>query len=1292
MAYTKRLMASAILTVLTAGLLPASALALPGVQPSVVTVTSATPAFNPYQGEKAVISYEVRDATARNVQITIYKAIPNGLLLCNENNANYVTTLHQDGAPAITRPVGRYSAAWSGTYNSGLFVPAGLYCYNLRWENPYFGQTSLRQGQITVYPANGPVGGNINGAGNNDIPPANDPANGGAAAAGNGVASAGICPAAGMPQPDLCHYASQNWLELDRLPAQGGVVIHYNVNRSILTGLGLVIRDSSNNTVRQLFSTNGVVNVGSDPLGPGIWNGRYSNGSVVPVGTYRYVFTSGGRDIAGGAGFIDVRYSIPPMPPAHMDVSDVSVSPNPFNPETDRLAVLRFDLNYGANVNITVRRTNTNAFVTTLTNHYLNAGNNIPISWNGTYENGGLVSAGTYTLRIEARSDTYGADIVTTNLVVDRTPQARLDVRDVSVSPNPFNPETQNQATLRFTMNYGAGVNVAVRRTSDNTLIKTIANRYFNAGSDIPVTWNGTYENGGWVSEGSYTLTVAASNVSYGDDSASVYLNVTRTPRVEPFIVSHSVNPTSFTPSVGSNERATISYTLGKTVRNFSLIVRSQNGSEYGLRYATTLGSGNYSTAWSGLRTVNGQLVPAIAGEYTYTLAADYETAVTGRFTVLAETPRYTPVITNYTGDLMSFIPCTTSSSYPYNCGVNFSYAVNQDARLDLTILRGNTTVRRLIVSGYDNNALAGRNYTAFWNGKDGDGYTVPSDGATYTYLIEARNSNGIAQAVSGRFSVVNTITQPAMDVSNVFSDPASFNPTNQDTQLWFTLNQAANVTVTVTRTSTGESVATLKSDQYYSSGTHYVRWNGAYEGNGLVPEGTYTFRVSASSGYGSDYSSGNVIVTRTPNPPTLNVYNVYASPTSFDPRRQNTTLYFGLNYDANVTVTVRRTSDDYLVKTLSSGSLFYSGQNSVVWSGTDESGNYVNSNTYTFRVNATNAYYGSDSETTNITVTRQDVPPVLQISDSGANPNSFNPRAGQITKITFSANRNASVTVKVYRSYDGSFVRELPVYALGSNIYRAEWNGRNSNNYYVDTGDYKYVIYATADGYSANKAGFVAVAIDYYIRPPEGNCGNFTDVSSNYYLCPAIEFVKSRGIFAGYPNGTLGLDKVIQRAELLAVIQKAFGFYLDPYSPEADGSLGYRDLNNQTYEWYMPLVKTFARLGLMVGYPDGKMRPEKTMNTAELYLVFLRAAKKAPGGIAHYVLTDSIKRAPFLDTPVTKETKWYLKYAFFAKLNDLVTTERFYPTRGITRGQVIQLIYDTYRKGLITYGGSQLQ
>ena len=319
-------------------------------------------------------------------------------------------------------------------------------------------------------------------------------------------------------------------------------------------------------------------------------------------------------------------------------------------------------------------------------------------------------------------------------------------------------------------------------------------------------------------------------------------------------------------------------------------------------------------------------------------------------------------------------------------------------------------------------------------------------------------------------------------------------------------------------------------------------------------------------------------------------------------------------------------------------------------WNGTDQNGYIVPNAVYNFRVDAFSSSYGSDYATGTVTVGSIITPPpppppppppgTLTIVSHSVKPTTFNPKAGQTAKIKFNvgfaASSPSSVSVQIYNSA-GAFVKTLtPVYntssATGNNYadynpytvnttpayypytysYTATWDGKDIYAMFANDGTYTYTVSATSGYQTAQTSGLVSVSSNLYPPPPpQGNCGNFTDVKNNNSLCSAIEFVKSKGIFAGYPDGSLGVNKVIQRAELLAVIQKAFNFQLIPYDPYYDGNLGYKDLKNQTNEWYMPYVKTFTLLGLIKGYPDGRMKPERTMNTAELYLVFLRVPLK---------------------------------------------------------------------------------
>lgn len=867
------------------------------------------------------------------------------------------------------------------------------------------------------------------------------------------------------------------------------------------------------------------------------------------------------------------------------------------------------------------------------------------------------------------------------------------------VSPSVINPSSSNisqrEAIIYWNVNRRilTGLTLVIRDSNNSTVRQySYGTGAINVGS-YSQPWNGRNTGGSLVSAGSYRYVFRSGGVDIPNGMGLITVQYPAAgggagggggTTVD--VSNAYADPTPFNPA---SQSTLLRFTLNTSAYVTVTIFRADGSVVKTLATNAFYSAGQKALTWNGTDTA-GQLVNA--GSYIFRVDAtngtssDYSVEIVT--VVLAGQQSTAPVITDLGPNPASVTIMQAPGQPLQSAGTTFRYQLTQDANVTFTVSSGGAT----IFTGIFNGLAAGvTNYvnSIFWNGKNAAGQFAP--GGTYTYTLNAQNQNGSAQQKTGTVQVSYLIVDPLppLDVSNVYADPNPFNADTQNTVLRFTLNQAATVTASVNMPD--GTVRTVANNQSFNAGANSVSWNGTNQYGNFVAAGTYTFTVYAVSGTQTDSASNTVAVTRTPVGQTLDVSNPYANPNSFNPEVQNTYLTFSLNLPAYVTLAVTRQGETAVLRTLTTNQYFNSGLNqTVTWDGKDSNGNWVAAGTYNFRVDGNYPQYGSDYAIGTVAVTRTSVP-TFQITDNGAYPNPFNPRNGQISQITFTVNTApSSVVVRVYRTSDNILIRELPLTTVSSPFtyaYRADWNGKDAfGNFVADNAYYTYRIDVTAQNQSAFKSGSIYVTSGTVVDP-SGKCGNFNDVSKNHYLCPAIEFVKSRGIFAGYSDGTIGLDKVIQRAELLAVVQKAFRFPLDSYSASADGDLGFKDLGNNTGDWYMPYIKTFARRGLIAGYPDKRMRPERTMNTAELFLVFLKAAKNAPTDIAHFKLEKKVPYAPFIDTPLTQAAKWYLKYAAFAKLNDLVVTERFYPGRGITRGQVIQLVYDTHRKGLITYG-----
>lgn len=1030
-----------------------------------------------------------------------------------------------------------------------------------------------------------------------------------------------------------------------------------------------------------------------------IWYGTF-NGVKAGKGNYSFTLSAQGENTVFESVFVDE-----PLTPQASFITTFSAVPASFTPDNSEKTTITYTL--GKNVtNFTLRVKNKNdATVATLVQATNKLAGTYIQEWNGKVNNVSL-PVDAYSFVFEATGETPVPGVIT--LLSPQAQVTPLIIKDFFPSPNPFSPYDRG-TTFRFQVNQDARAELIIEKNNTTVrrlLIPGISNNVTaNVTKNVP--WDGTDDRGKVVSDGTYDYTIQAATNNpqqlpqQSTPGQVIVVSGGITQGLQMEVTNLQANPNQFN---ADNQNTELQFTLNQAAAVTVTMYRADTNAL--VKTITTnqaFNSGLRSVIWDGKDSGNPpQPVPATLYKFTVSASSSQnQTSDTksGFVSVIRGTGGTTPPtsqmdVTNLFADPTSFNPDNNQTT-------NLKFTLNQSANVTVTLQRLDNSFIRTLVS---NQTLNAQQQSINWDSYDSGNPRQLLPAGTYKFIVSAMSTqNNTTDTESGLVTVTRTLaTVLSMDVSNLLADP--FNADTQNGQLRFYVNQNASVTITIRRADNDAFVRNLTINENFTTGQNSKMWRGDDQNGALLPAATYRFTidaVSASNGT-SDRDSGLVIVNRTSLGVggQMDVYNLSAN--TFNADTQTGTLRFATNQNALVTITIRRADNDAFVRTVTSNEFFNSGANSKTWNGADQNNVYVPAGVYKFTVEATNTTYGYDKDTAFITVTRTgQVTPTqtLQITDSGPNPSTFNPHTGAKTQITFSTNMApSSVKARVYNNINNAFIKELPVISLGPNLYRAEWDGREGGrNTFVPDDTYRYQIDVALGSQSVRKSGFVYVVSTgtiVYQTPtptpiplPVGDCANFDDVRTNHYLCPAVEFVASRGIFAGYADGTIKLDRVIQRAELLAVIQKAFKYPLDPYSPLADGDLGYKDLKNKTDAWYMPYIKTFSRLGLVAGYPDSRFRPTRTMNTAELYLVFLKAAKKSPVKVAKFKLEEHIVyRPPFSDTPINTPNQWYLTYAEFAQLNDLVTSDRFYPERGITRGQVIQLIYDTHRKGLISY------
>jgi flagellar hook assembly protein FlgD len=645
----------------------------------------------------------------------------------------------------------------------------------------------------------------------------------------------------------------------------------------------------------------------------------------------------------------------------------------------------------------------------------------------------------------------------------------------------------------------------------------------------------------------------------------------------------------------------------------------------------------------------------------------------------LAYTVGIAPLVTSSSATPSPYDPTSTT-----NFGeVTIQFYVNTDVNATVKILDVNHNV--IPANTTNTPQTTEGTYSFKWDGKVSG--TVVAAG-TYFYQITVSNNYG-SSTVTGPIAVAYastpaTCTNPV--ISNDYASPTPFNPDNQNTSIYYTLNTAAQVTVDVRYgTSTVATIGPVSK----SAGANQTSWNGTG-----ASEGMYTYKITAhTTTCGDAVETGNVEVDTYSNQsgaaPIISDNTV--SPNPFDPDNGDTKITFDIDRDANITLEILDGSS--VVRTLATNVARTVGTVVYHWNGNDSNSDRVDNGTYKYRIRASNAY-GTDS-----------VNGTVRVSDSTNNNNNdnnndfeddygnlisnvsvtndtFNPDDGERAKLIFDVEEdNVDVQVNVINEDENS-VREL-IYdkqydqSTGNGLY---WNGRDDSNDILD--DDVYLFKIEADKGSQHEVAYRYVEVDTdgnVIGFPDdtnnngSDCAGFTDVSHDNPYCKAIELMKIKGIFTGYPDGTFRISSPINRAETVKVVLLA----IDRYTLMSDNgaNLGFWDVTKRA--WYMPYLRTAQTHGMIEGYPDGSFRPTTIPNKVELLKVFLEGTG---------INIPACNSAPYKDTPVNRGTRWYVDYVCFAASNGLISADAdgyFHPDQPMNRGDVAMLFYNFYVRGM---------
>lgn len=122
--------------------------------------------------------------------------------------------------------------------------------------------------------------------------------------------------------------------------------------------------------------------------------------------------------------------------------------------------------------------------------------------------------------------------------------------------------------------------------------------------------------------------------------------------------------------------------------------------------------------------------------------------------------------------------------------------------------------------------------------------------------------------------------------------------------------------------------------------------------------------------------------------------------------------------------------------------------------------------------------------------------------------------------------------------------------------------------------------------------------------RPLSVSAAGFKDVPDGYWAKGQIDYLVTKGIVAGYPDGTFKPAEAVTREQFAKMVCIAKG--LKEYKPATST---FKDVASS--RWSFGFVEAAVKAGYIKGYTDGTFKPERSITREELAVLGVRVIGK---------------------------------------------------------------------------------
>lgn len=484
------------------------------------------------------------------------------------------------------------------------------------------------------------------------------------------------------------------------------------------------------------------------------WYGRTGNtptGAVLADGTYTVkAFAKNNNIIVGVAqASIEITSAQNPDAPA---ITDLKVDPISFLGNGVGSTEISFTTSDSANLTATVKKAQTGGGYTTVrtftgyTGSSHSAGS-YTIAWDGTDSDGSYVSVGAYLVEVTA-TNANGSDTETTTVSVGQSPQSDI-IKNFSIDPSTtWDPSEEN---LQIDFELAEEVDSLKIEARKGTLTVEILEDENVDNDDYEEEWDGTDEDGDYVSGGSWNIFVVADGQSISLPIVIAY----EEPEVSSaFVTKDSIDPTKdeFTTLVYKVDTASdVTVEVYKGTHREVTLVDEEPVSKNKWYTASFDGLDedgaevDEGTDWKFKITVQNSTDDDVQSTYFVSFKVDEDEVSSGK--------------ANVTNDVLAPAVYDDNAS----SSLELSYCLDEDADVFAAIYKGTSAGSNAKIELLDYVAQSTGCHTLSWNGKDKNNKVL--DDGMYTYKVISRTTGSKKDNETGKFVIGNagttTVTPP---------------------------------------------------------------------------------------------------------------------------------------------------------------------------------------------------------------------------------------------------------------------------------------------------------------------------------------------------------------------------------------------------------------------------------------------------------------------------------------------------------------------------------------------------